>query len=141
MTRRRLITVIALAVLAVGLAWWLWPDGLSAEEERLVGTWREVTDNPGNNFTVTFTPDRGWTHLRERRTTSHTYSGRWSLRGAELTVDREPNRIGRTLRPVALFLGLRVGPVSRMTAEVGAERLIITEPDGTRTVYTRAPAD
>ena len=39
MTRRRLV-LATLAAVALGAAWWLLSDGLSAEERRLVGTWR-----------------------------------------------------------------------------------------------------
>ena len=39
MTRRRLVLAAALAVVALGAAWWLLDDGLSVEERRLVGTW------------------------------------------------------------------------------------------------------
>jgi hypothetical protein len=39
MTRRRLVLVAA-TVVAVGAAWCLRSDGLSAEERRLVGRWK-----------------------------------------------------------------------------------------------------
>ena len=39
MTRRRLVLAAALAVVALGAAWWVVGDGLTAEEQRLVDTW------------------------------------------------------------------------------------------------------
>jgi hypothetical protein len=38
MTRRRFV-LAPLAAAALGAAWWLLSDGLTAEERRLVGTW------------------------------------------------------------------------------------------------------
>jgi len=45
MTRRQLVLAAALAVAALGAVWWLLSDGLSAEERRLVGTWRLRLDS------------------------------------------------------------------------------------------------
>jgi hypothetical protein len=44
--RRRLI-LLAVAF-AVGTAWWCWPDGLSSEEQQIVGRWRYCC--PPNSF-------------------------------------------------------------------------------------------
>jgi hypothetical protein len=44
MTRRRLV-LIAVAAAALGAAWWWFATGLSAEERRLVGSWRHDVRN------------------------------------------------------------------------------------------------
>jgi hypothetical protein len=64
MTRRRLILAASVAVVALGAAWWLTPDGLSVEERRLVGSWRHYDPESGERSVMLLLPDRQYSCVR-----------------------------------------------------------------------------
>src|SRR4051812_43086359 len=111
MRKRRLIVILGvLALIAAGAAWW-WSslDRLSAEERKLVGLWRYAVDGDDRQWRVEFAPDRrvlcGFPNddLWEL--------GRWSVRDGTIVMDREASPFLRAGRPVALRLGVSVGPI------------------------------
>ncbi|HEY1376815.1 MAG TPA: hypothetical protein VGF55_08470 [Gemmataceae bacterium] len=141
MTRRRLVLVVAAAAVVAGAGWWLSLDRLSAEERPLVGTWAyEDWDKPGVMRTAVFGPDRVCVCPTDAAPRGDRCS--WSVRGGAVVFDYEPSRLRRLLRPVAPLLGLAVKPaLPPYRVEVAGDRMIITDPGGTPTVFTRAPTD
>jgi hypothetical protein len=85
---RRKLLLAALAVLAIGTAWWLLSDGLTVEERRLVGTWTfkgAPRESPG--FQVVFGPDRKY-EVRILGLLGDGPSGRWAMEGSTRAPDR-----------------------------------------------------
>ena len=92
---RTLVAVAALA-LAVPAAWWAFGPGLTAEEERLVGTWRSVPGGLGGlggpDVVFVFAPDRRcelWHHAPGRPAVCVQRVPRWSARGIAPRVYRQ----------------------------------------------------
>src|SRR5215207_4300501 len=106
MKRRRLIVVATVAGLALGAAWWLLDDRLSAEERRLVGAWRTRNPPPGTTDLIVFHPDRrcfsGPPNLRD----PSALPCHWYLRNGLLVIDHEPSGLRRAVRPVFIRFGL-----------------------------------
>jgi hypothetical protein len=138
MTRRRLILAASFAVVALGAAWGLLSDGLTAEERRLVGTWKY------DDWQA-----KGLTRLAEFHSDGRCFcptdaapngmSCWWSVRGGSILFDCEPSRFRRLWRPVASALGLSVRPVfPPYRVELAGDCMVIYSPDGTLTAYARA---
>ena len=131
MTRRRLILAVCVAVFALGAAWWLFSDSLTAEEQRLVGTWRLIV--PGLRRSAEDTT-AVWTFKRDRTVrgftsglpdeTPHDFA-LWRVRENELMMDLELSAVRRRLRPVARFIGFQVaGVVTYRLEHQGADEAI-----------------
>src|SRR2546430_854522 len=149
MRRYRLVlAVIAMAVVAV--AWWASGDGLSADEERLVGTWIPRTPRWENDDTMRLARDRSCAYVNPNGSIK-TYLGgdgsrirayppaRWYAYGGVLVIDYEMNSFRRALRPVADRIGLAVRPMGRdRLAWVTADELVLTSEGGRQVAYTRA---
>jgi hypothetical protein len=136
------VVVGAVALVAAG-AWWLSPDGLTAEEQALVGTWRLAAGPAGPDLRVEFRPDRSCL-FSDRAGVGGTVvkSAHWSARGDRLVVDHELSPVRRALRPVAGPLRVAAGPVFRPVLElVTADEFVVVDPSGKRVTWTRAPAD
>jgi hypothetical protein len=132
MTRRRLILAACVAVVALGAAWWLYSDGLSAEERRLVGTW--------NDGLVVFQFTAG--HRCEMVDGDNRFPGRWSIRGDCLVIDFEQSAVRRALRPLASLVKLQVGPVIRSRLEWTTENEVTAVTlDGGRGRLSRVRGD
>jgi hypothetical protein len=146
MTRRRLILAVCVAAVALGAAWWLFTDRLTAEEQRLVGTWKIAPSPLDGSATWVFGPDRrSYLCLRgqgDREDADEiVMSGRWSKRDGVIIVDGEDNSARRVLRPVLRLLRRRVARVEQFTASVTTDELVLTGVDDSRQVWTRVPAD
>jgi hypothetical protein len=141
MTRRRLILAVCVAAVIFGVAWWLSLDRLSAEEQPLVGTWAyEDWLAPGVTRVAEFRSDRGC--LCPTDASPRGSPCRWSVRGGAIVFDYEPSGLRRALRPVAPLLGLAARPeLPTYRVEITGDRMIITDPGGTPTVFTRALAE
>ena len=91
----------AFTVLGLGVAGWLLSDELSAEERRLVGTWRLRPDQSGRVACWTFHADRSFSMWQAVPTTSGEIGrgGRWSARGGTIVADpEEVSSAGRSVR-------------------------------------------
>jgi hypothetical protein len=137
MTRRRLILASCVAVVALGAAWWL-SDGLSAEEQQLVGMWTwHDRDVEGLTRSAEFLPDG-----RCFCPTDAAPNGMaccWSVRNGSILFDCEPSRFRRLWRPVAATLRLSIRPAfPPYRVELAGDRMVIYSPDGTPTAYARA---
>jgi hypothetical protein len=104
MTRRRLVLAACVAVVAIGAAWWLFADGLSAEERRFVGTWRLRQNEPF--LTLTFTTDHRCSRSARYPSWTNVTPGHWWIRGERVFMDLEPNAVRRVLRPLLDRLGI-----------------------------------
>jgi hypothetical protein len=144
MTRRRLIVVaVALALVAIGGAWWLSLDSLSAEEQKLVGTWRLSANSPGESGVWELWPNRVCRMRFQPPAPAGGYRilGRWSGRAGQLVVDSESNPIRKRLRRVIGLFGVRTGGLSGLRPEfISDDQFVFIGPDGTRQVWTRDPA-
>jgi hypothetical protein len=146
MRRRRVVVVAVIAIAAVGATWWLLFGGLSAEERRLVGTWRHgpVGDL---QWTIKLVFEPNGRCLKTE--TSPYYPGEgppdigiWSAREASLAFDAETAWLKRAIRPAASLLPLEIAPVCRCVYELDGNRLTFINPDdGTRSVWIRDPAN
>ncbi len=141
MARRRLIVVAIGVALALGAAWWLSADPLTPEERRLVGTWRHRDPRaPDRTHTLVLGPDRGvWYDDTDAR--REPPRGWWAVRGGGLAVDPEPTALRRAFRPLLRLAGRSVGSAQVFRFETSAGEFVVIQPDGTRTTWTRAPAD
>jgi hypothetical protein len=135
-----MLVAISLALLAAGSAWWASVDWLTAEESRMVGVWTFGDKSPdGWRATAEFRPDRrcwypfdwGW----------HRAACHWSVRGGSLVLDLERSGVRRTLRPVAGLLGLSVRPAFTYALTVDSDHMVLTDPRGVTTHFTRTAAD
>jgi hypothetical protein len=144
MTRRWLGLAIAIALVAFAAAWWLLADGLSAEERRLVGTWRSDSDSGRGADFWRFAPDRRsyrW-HQAPNGNSRGTVplAGPWSVAGGEIIMDGEPSGVRRPVRPLLNRLGAprdrgATGTVMTLTLEeVADDRVVVRGLDGTRYV-------
>jgi hypothetical protein len=147
MTRRRLV-LAALAVLALGAAWWRFATGLSAEERALVGQWR-VADGPAESTVASFDSDRRAVLSLVQRlpvglrggTVRQRLTGTWAAGDGTFVFDSEPSAFRRWMRPVAGLAGVTVNPKSTSRFEVAGDQLIFVGSDGSRSTWTRVPAD
>jgi hypothetical protein len=133
----------ALAVVALGAAWWLLSDPLSAEEQRFVGTWRRSVDDGAMTCTLGLAADRQWL---QRVVVTAGWGGEegtcWAVRSGELILDAETIRVqSRPLRHLLRLLGRTSPVVRRHAVEIEGDRLVVTESNGSRIVWTRAPAE
>ena len=117
MTRRR-ATLGVLAFVALGAAWWLLSDGLSAEERRLVGTWRLCFAGEPTSYLMVLSSDRrGQSEVIGDDSSYYRPPFRWSARRGVVVFDPEPSQVRRMLRPVAPHVGLRVAPQTSFAVE------------------------
>jgi hypothetical protein len=140
MPRRRLV-LVALAVVALGAAWWLLSDGLSAEERRLVGTWRRRELPSGRLLPelIAFDRDRRF-HFGEvgQPKDPDQLPSWWSIRVGMLVLDNEPSRFRRAVRPLAPYFGLDVEPPNRGGLEwVSGDELVYVDGAGRRVAWVR----
>jgi hypothetical protein len=138
MTRRRLV-LAALAVPALGAAWWWSATGLSAEERRLVGTW---SGSP--NLVLRFDPDRTlvWTVINIDGTTEATNSlGHWQLGNGVLVADKTNSRTTRVLRPFARRFELAAADLEVRVEMATEDEMTTGWPNGATQTWTRVPAE
>jgi hypothetical protein len=140
MARRRLVVVIAVAALAVGAAWWVFSDRLSAEERWLVGMWRQPDCPVSPEIVVSFfDSDRQFyvAALREPRR-SGSPPACWSIRDGTVVIDPEPSRLRRALRPILPRLGVAVPAADHAALEwVSDDEMIQVDRYGERTRWVR----
>lgn len=140
MSRRRLILAACVAAVALGAAWWWFADGLTAEEQRLVGVWRTPQDTPGCLIALEFSANR-----ESRRTLFYTkggvsFTGHWSLRDGFLVIDYERSALRRAVRPVrslAAYFGWAEAEPQSMRVEATTDTLAFVSDDGKRWVFDR----
>jgi hypothetical protein len=148
MIRSRVIPAATLAVLALGAAWWWFATGLSAEERALVGKW-SVADGPAESSVGEFTSDRRAVLAVVQRppvgkkggTYRYKLTGEWAAAGGTFAFDSEPSAFRRWMRPVAGLVGVTVNPTSTSRFEVAGDELVFVGSDGSRSTWTRVPAD
>jgi hypothetical protein len=140
MRRRRVALASTLALVALGAAWWLLSDGLTAEERRLVGRWVYRDPATGKPQSLTeFTADRLAVTEFIGGIRFQLHVERWSIRDGELVSDFEPRYYKRAFRPVATYFGWSSAPYSRSPVEIDGDTLTMIQPDGTRAILTRDP--
>jgi hypothetical protein len=144
MTRHRLTLVIVAAVLCGG-AWWLSLDRLSAEERLLVGTWTFDGESGTGRSCIYFSPDRqstyGWLRI-SGSVPMVGWGGRWYIQSGALVFDSEPSVVRRAVRPFARGVGLPVnGALTYRLESINADYMVLVMSDGTRETWTRAPAE
>jgi hypothetical protein len=140
MTRRRLVLVAALAVVALGAAWCLSVDRLTAEERRLVGMWRQPDCPVSPEVVVLFFDSDRQFYVAELRLPRRSGSlpAVWSVGDGGVVIDPEPSRLRRALRPILTRLGVAVKPADRAALEwVSDDEMIQVEPNGDRTRWVR----
>jgi hypothetical protein len=108
LSRRRLLMTVASLVAVTCAVIWLGSDRLTAEEQPLVGTWRQ---HPVRRWLseTRFAPDHRFTqrfYLPDVRSFEST--GRWWMRDGQVFMDFEPNPIRRSLRPFLERAGFEV---------------------------------
>jgi hypothetical protein len=148
MTRRRLVLASAFAVFALGAAWWLLSDGLSAEERRLVGTWELTSEEPRHSGAWTFRADRSFVlHQsgplmgRASRVQSWTRSGRWAACNGVITLD-DQILVQRLTRPLYRLIGRPVVEASLAEPEsMTADAIVFLNSGGTRAVWQKADSE
>lgn len=133
MTRRRLILAACVAVAALGAAWWFYGDGLTAEERRLVGTWRH-----SDNLAFVFCADRRCWIVQHKQNRSR--ECRWSVRDGIISFDNELSPIRRAYRIVAQGVGI-IPPSETLRGEMKTENEIVTVYGIARFEWTRDSGD
>jgi hypothetical protein len=147
MTRRRFILAACVAVGALGAAWWLFGDGLLAEEQHVVGTWRLRVDpsaaRPAGSAFV-------WAIGRDRRCLSRELdpttgdvrrasdgtalevNGRWHVAEGRLTFDWAGplDRLRRVI-PEGLPGSPPTAAEQIHIVSIGADEVILGAHDGT----------
>jgi hypothetical protein len=147
MTRRRLILAACVAVVALGAAWWLFVERLTAEERLLVGVWRPETEQPNAEVVWEFRGDRSFqcTHTSKRKgmpSSEAIYAGRWYVKGDDLFTDFEDSFFRRYFRPVARMIGMRGRDLESSRVEsLTADRIVFVFPGDTRRVLIRDRGD
>jgi hypothetical protein len=158
MARRRLIKFVGvLELVTAGAAWWLSIDRLSAEEQRLLGTWY-LREPPGMRLAGgvvvhDYGPDRTCrVHLIDRRTGTVAVRrdgrpdetlGRWQVRDGKLVCAWDTGLLGR----VRQALPARVSGTKRGTSEIleierlTDDELVVRDRMGRVGRLTRDPAD
>ncbi len=147
MRRRRLVGAVGVLTLIVaGAAWWLSADRLTAEEQRLIGTW--VVSGPSGVTMEVYTADRvcRW-RIVNGRETPDLLPYRWAVKDVCVEYDEELSALRRLLRPLAPRLGIKVGErhriplVSVSDDTLTMHRIELPHPTDKLVVFTRAPAD
>jgi hypothetical protein len=134
MTRRRLILAAFFAVVALGAVWWWSTCDLSADEQRLVGTWRMVSGEM--TIKLVLLDDHRCVSSISIMSQTNAASGHLSVRYGKIAVDLELNPVYRAFRPVLEHIGIKVTPMvvydTEDFAPVGAagDRLIWTRDRG-----------
>ena len=134
---RRQLMPAALSAIALWAAWWLLSDGLSAEERRLVGTWRyRKTANGPLSGGLVLLPDGQFR-------TPIGGPGWWYVWDGDLVLDHEPSQLKRAVRPVLSYLGLPVvGPArSGRLRWVSEDEVVLYFPGGQSSVFVRVHTD
>ena len=137
--------LVALALVAFGLVWGWFATGLSAEEQRLAGIWRQGPISE-KEWTIKLVLEPDGRCRKTETSPRWPTEGKpeivgWSARCGSIVLDPEPARVYRAIRPLASLLPLQIAPVYRATYELADDQLVIIESDGTRSVWTRSPAD
>lgn len=136
MSRRHLILAAALAVVALGAAWWMSWDGLTAQSG---GWWGGGgTRTQQQDSTTVFSADRRYrSEGGPPQPIGEQPPVWWSIQGDWLVFDAEPSPLRRALRPVARFVRLRIGPVMSYQMEQSADELVFPQADGSRVICVR----
>jgi hypothetical protein len=135
MTRHRLILAMFFTVVALGATGWWSICYLSADERRLVGTWRTMSGEM--TIKLVLLDDHQCVSSISIMSQTNAASGHWSVRYGTIAVDLEPNPVYRALRPVLEHIGIKVTPMVIYDPEDFA-------PDGAagdRLVWTRDHGD
>jgi hypothetical protein len=146
MTRRRFILAAYSAAVVLGAAWWVFSNGLTAEERSLVGTWR-INSASAMGDRIEFKSDRTceWNaHTsHERNGAASSYSACWSIQDGRLFLDYEPNPFRRSLRPLGRRIEVTSAPLQIFAIEiVTANQLILfTGTHGNRQELLRDRSD
>jgi hypothetical protein len=146
MTRCRLILAACVAAVALGAAWWLYGDGLSAEERWLVGTWH-LSGPTAQKGSFLLGQDRdGSLIVDPLGVDSWAFGeqvfGRWSFRDSVIFLDLEQNPAHRVLRPVCALLHIKVGAKYEFAiSSVSPDEFAFSNRSGTREVWTRDRGD
>jgi hypothetical protein len=143
MARRRLL-VVAVAGIAAAVAWWAWPDRLTFQEKRLVGTWQWPSLLWDDDYLVEFMPDRSWRcwPIKKSWLYGGIQGGAWRIRDQELILDWEESPVYRFLRPLSAAIGstgIRP-PVSYLIVTETPGNLTIEDRNGERIMLKCAPA-
>jgi hypothetical protein len=133
MTRRRLVKAACVAVVALGAAWWFYGDSLTAEEWRLIGTWRH-----GDNLEFVFCIDRRCWIVQHKQNRSR--ESRWSARDGIISLNNEMSPFRRAYRFVAQGVGI-VSPSESMRGEMKTENEIVIISGIVRFEWTRDLGD
>jgi hypothetical protein len=135
---RSILAVVALAG-ALGAAWWLNADRLTAEEKALVGTWRSYDSRSNEWSEMRLLPDRQYYCVRLSAPSTHASpSGRWSVRNGTLIVDLEASTVRRAMRQVADRIGVVVADVGIFPlASVTSDEFVISRRSSPPGKWTR----
>jgi hypothetical protein len=137
MTRRRLVTIIAVGLAAVVAVWAhaVWRQ--YRIEQQLVGAWRRV--NPPNGIgLIMYLMADGRTEVKlELELPIYTLGEYWSVWGDLMTLDSEAEGLHRLLRPLAALVGRDRAWRQTYRHEVTADRLELVDPNGRHVVYIR----
>lgn len=145
MTRRRFILAACAVVVALGATWWLSAERLTAEEQRLVGTWRLTPDPIEGHGIWTLKAD----HTYDLRRWSsrigqlgYDASGRWNLRGGAIVLEGEPDAIRRVVQRLLSVAGLPHDAPWVVTFELAtADEMVNVSLDGSRQTWIRDRGD
>jgi hypothetical protein len=139
MNRRRLILAACLAVFALGVAWWLYSDRLSAEEQLMVGTWHLNMQSIAMRLALEIRADRH-AHLSEfigGIGGREVASGRWTVKDGAFVFDPEPSALNRVIRPIANRVGIDVRPIEKWTiVSIAPSQLVVVRESGLAETWT-----
>jgi hypothetical protein len=148
MTCRRLIMAACVAMAALGVAWWMFTDRLTAEERWLLDRW-SIKPGGGDYRAWTFRPDRRMTAEGffkapgiAPQVTRWFGESCWAAGPDMLVLDSEQNAVRRAIRPFLQLLGVSVGEKWLLNVEsLTVDQMIVVEEDGARETWTRDRGD
>ena len=143
MKRRRAILIAVVPLVAIGAAWCVLVLQQYSIEQQLVGAWRSVDSDPGVAPTTYVIQADG--RYQAVQGAGPVPPGLppfyWSVRGNVFDTDLRARPIHPALRPLAAFFGKPGGTESSCEFEVTDHQLVFIQPDGSRDVFRRVPAD